>query len=1201
MNPSTAATTFEQILAKNIDRPLDGVVKASSSAQLANEVSEYVITDEVARHLVDLLGVYTHPGDPQSNGVWIAGFFGSGKSHLLKMLAYLLGDVTGADISRPDVVAAFVEKVGDREAILKGLLERSAKIPARSLLFNIDEKVDKNEKDRSDALLKVFVQVFYDAAGYFGKTPYIARFERDLTGQGVFDDFKRAFADHYGKPWEQGRELAVLVEPAVEKAYAEVTGTSLQRPLTAYRENYTVSIESFAEEVADWLRRQKDGTRIGFYVDEIGQFIGHDTALMLDLQTIAESLYSKCRGRAWVLVTSQEVMDSILGDRSKEQQQDFSKIQARFAIQLKLDSKNVREVVSKRLLEKTVAGSELLTAVYEKNADRFRSLFSFEGQRTYRNYTSAADFVDTYPFVDYQFELFHDAMRGLSDFNAFTGRHSSVGERSLLGVTRDIGSEMKTSGIGALATFDMFYNGIENSVTSSVKQNVLSAGRNMSGSERDLALRVLKALLMTKYIDQFEATSQSLAVLLTPEIETNVAALHGDIEHALRLLEKYTYVQRTGSSYAYLTNEEQDVEKAIKNHEANDSAIKKLLNDEIVRASGVGAKVRHDGTGVDLGLERVLDGERQGRSEPLSVRFFTPYSGITIDEAKQQSIGSAGALFVYLDLNERTRDDIGLYVRTQSYVQLQTKSALPESRRRILDSHERANVERLRAVLGEIDKSVAAAELAHNGTIVAVGGGAARDRVHSGLQAVIESRYNRINEARGVVTIKEADLGRILRDEKTLDLDVVSTLDELANSVVVHVRNAKVRQVASTVGAVVDAFAEPPYGWSMTSVLAAIAHAAVTGRVRLILDSRVLVRTEIAAELRNTKKHRLIGVDEIREHDPAKVRQLQNFYSAFRNTGDLPTTADELIDRVRTALAETVSELEDWTTKPYPFTDEINGALTVLREACRRRDDDWYLDGFSAETEELLELKEDLLDPVRGFLRGQQPTIVDAARKFLIDRASEVDDSDTAEVDALRAALDNPAFFRGNVIPQIKTRHEHLVARVEAAVTTDRDALRSSIEHRLETLQSEQVFRDATEDAQRQARNRLTSLVDGLGRLTTRGQLALARGAFDASYQAVIEELIGSNAPESKDSETESNGEGQDASDQKKPEAGKPDDPPRPPRPRTQRVPTTVRLSDVRVADAPATLRTTEQVDRYVDQLRASLQSEVASGKTVIL
>ncbi|MBY6414300.1 BREX system P-loop protein BrxC [Rhodococcus sp. BP-252] len=1186
---------IEQILAKDIDRPLDGVVKASSSAQLETEVREYVVTDEVAKHLTDLLEAYTFPGEPESNGVWIAGFFGSGKSHLLKMLAYLLGDVDGAGIARADVVQAFLAKLPAHEGILRGALERSAAIPSRSLLFNIDEKVDKNEKNQPDALLKVFVQVFYEAAGYFGKTPYIARFERDLARQGLFDRFKEAFAGIYGKPWEEGRELAVFAEPSVEKAYAEATGTTLEKPLTAYRENYTVSIESFAAEVAQWLDAQPEPrSRVGFFIDEIGQFIGQDTKLMLSLQTIAESLFVKCHGRAWVMVTSQEVMDSIIGDRTREQQQDFSKIQARFAIQLKLDSKNVREVVSKRLLEKTDDGATRLGSVYAVNEDRFRSLFSFQDQRTYKNYSTVEDFVATYPFVDYQFELFHDAMRGLSDFNAFTGRHASVGERSLLGVTKDIGSAMKGADVGALATFDMFFDGIEKSVNASVKQNVSSAARNLDGPDRDLALQVLKALLMTKYIEQFEATPQSLSVLLTPAIETNVAALHEEIERALKLLESETYVQRTGSTYAYLTNEEQDVEKAIKNHERNDSAIRKLLNEEIVNASGVGAKVRHDGTSVDLGLERWLDAERQGRSEELGVRFVTPFSGHALDDVKHQSMGHAGSVFVVLDLDQRTRDDIDLYVRTRDYVQLQMKSALPESRRRILDSHQRANVERQREVLGEIRKAVGGADLVHNGSILGIGGGPAKDRVHAALQTAIESRYTRINEARGISTLKGTDLGRILREDATLDLGVASTLDTLTNSIVVAVRNAKERQTSSTVGSLVDNFAGPPFGWSITTVLAAIAHGTKTGLVRVKLDSRLLVRTEIAEELRNPKKHPQISVEEVRAQDPAKVRKLQTFLGDYRDTGDLPSTPEELVSGVRAALAEDAVELDDWAKLPYPFGDAIVRAATTIRSATAH-DEGWYLDGFLAESDDLLDLKEEVLDPIRGFLRGQQRGIVDDARAFLDRRGAEVDDVDTVEVDALRSALDGPAFFRN--VPQIKQLHLRLVERLDAAVESDRVALRSLIEDRLESLLRERVFVDATDKAQERARGALRVLLDGIGAHTTRGQVALARTSFDTAYQSAIEVLINSPATEEGGvaereqtaGEAPTDGEGTDTGTSAG--AGRPKTPTK----------ATVRLSAVTVEGAPAMLTNADQVDRYLQQLKSGLLAAIDDGKTIVL
>ncbi|KXP14868.1 BREX system P-loop protein BrxC [Tsukamurella pseudospumae] len=1181
-------TNLEEILAKDIDRPLDGVVKASSSGKLRDEVREYVITAEVADHLRDLLEAYTFPGEAPSNGVWIAGFFGSGKSHLLKMLAYLLGDVPGAELSRSDVVPDFQAKLPAEDAIVRGALGRAAAIPATSLLFNIDEKVDKNNKDEPGALLDVFVQVFYDAAGLYGKSPYIARFERDLAAQGVLDQFKAAFERHYGKPWEQGRELAVFADAAAEKAYAEVTGQSISAPLATYRQTHSAtSIEAFTEEVAQWLDAQPAGHRLAFFVDEIGQFIGQNTQLMLSLQTITESLHSRCRGRAWVFVTSQEVLESILGDRTKEQQQDFSKIQARFAVALKLDSRNVKDVVSRRLLEKTPDGVELLSGTYESKHERFRSLFALQSQRPLSSYANESDFVNTYPFVDYQFELFHDAMRGLSDFNAFTGKHSSVGERSLLGVTKDIGSSMKSAGVGELATFDMFFDGIEKSLNSDIKQNVISASRNITGPDRDLQLRLLKALLMTKYVDWFEATPQSLSVLLTPEIDANIAALHTDVERALKELERATYVQRSGSAYSYLTNEEQDVEKAIKNHARNDADVKKLLNDEIVAATGVGGKIRHDATGVDLGLERWLDDERQGRTEPLSVRFITPYGYRTVDDVKQQSIGAAGALFVVLDLTDRTRDDIELFVRTNSYVQLQMKSTLPESRQRILASHGRANVERGRAVRAEVARAVANADLVHNGTIIQVGGGSAKDRVNAGLQVAIESLYLRINEARAASSLTDGDIGRILRDENTLDLDVTSSLDELARTVVNEVQYAKTRQVDATVGHLVEHFAKPPFGWSTTAVLAIIAHAVVTGRVRLRLDSRTLVRSEIAGELTNRHKHRQIHVDEVRAHDPAKVRKLQRFLTDFGDTSDTFSNTDDLIEKVRTELAGTADEVARWAGEPYPFTEKVRAAAARLRALVDGRPAEWYLGEFLDDADDLLDLKEDTLDPIRGFLNGQQPAVIAAAKRFLQDREAELHDADGDDLAQLRADLGDPDFLRGEVVPRIKRVHERLLSHVDGAVARDRDALATAIDDRIAELKTKQEYLDADPAGRERAIRALQISRNAVAAHNTRGAVAMARQSFEAAYRAAIEVLVAARA-----SSEDGGGRGAEPEPDERRGGGNP-----PKKPIT----VTVHVSDIDVPGAQATLRTVADVDRYIEQLGAGLRAAVEAGKTVIL
>ena len=140
----------------------------------------------------------------------------------------------------------------------------------------------------------------------------------------------------------------------------------------------------------------------------------------------------------------------------------------------------------------------------------------------------------------------------------------------------------------------------------------------------------------------------------------------------------------------------------------------------------------------------------------------------------------------------------------------------------------------------------------------------------------------------------------------------------------------------------------------------------------------------------------------------------------------------------------------------------MNEARESIRAAVQGRSDDWYLDGFLSEVDGLLTLKDDLIDPIQTFLQNnKQYGIYDTARVFLDEQAAEIDAADAAEVAALREALATPEFFRDNRMRRIKQLHDQLAARVQAAVATDRAALRTLIEQRLETLLGDDVYREA--------------------------------------------------------------------------------------------------------------------------------------------
>ena len=584
---------YEDMYEKPIDRPIDAVVKASSVEHLANELDEYVITPELVGHLGRFFDEYNDP-DATGNGAWIAGFFGSGKSHLLKILAVILED---QEVAGKRAIDYILPKLEDDPALRGAMEVARTRHPSESILFNIDIIAPNQGRTEAGGLLAAFIKVFNRHCGYFdGDQQHIAKMEYDLDREGLLGAFKARIEAATEKLWEDVRKAALLYGTKITAAFDEVCGNepgTNGNVVSYYQQTYKPDIHAFALRVKEYIDAHGPGFRLNFFVDEAGQYIAKDSNLMTNLQSVAEELATVCDGASWVVVTSQENMEDTIGQMTDRSANDFSKIQARFKVKMQLTSKDAKEVIKQRLLAKSRDALPALGAMYDRYKDDFPVLFDFaDGSKRYVNYRDEDDFVDTYPFVPYQFELFISAMRGLSDYNAFTGRHHSTGARSMLGVFQEVGVELNRGDSSTegqdLATFDSMFEGLRNSLKSEVYGAISTAETNLSNMP--MAIRVLKALLLVKYCKDFRATSGNLRVLLYGSFKQNTATLEREIKDALAELERQLYIRRNPNSnvYEYLTDDEKDIEKEIRNTEIQTSDVRDKIGEafkDIVGAS----------------------------------------------------------------------------------------------------------------------------------------------------------------------------------------------------------------------------------------------------------------------------------------------------------------------------------------------------------------------------------------------------------------------------------------------------------------------------------------------------------------------------------------------------------------------------------------------------------------------------------------
>lgn len=1053
---------LKQIFLNPVSRPIEGVIKADDESSLYNELNEYVLTNEVAKRLDTFLEAYNDYHG--ANGVWVSGFFGSGKSHLLKMLALLLEN---RQIDGTTALDLFLPKIPKDDALLQAKLKKAVSIPSKSILFNIDQKADIISKNQLDALLSVFVKVFNEMCGYFGKQGYIAQFERDLDSRGQFTSFKEAYHELTKKPWERGREQALMEANNIAKAYAQVSGedpSMAKGILDKYRKEYAVSIEDFSNQVKAWLDKKPANFRLNFFVDEVGQYIAENTKLMTNLQTVAESLATKCQGRAWIIVTAQEDMSSVLGEMTKRESNDFSKIQARFANRLKLTSADVAEVIQKRLLTKNEQGVELLKNVYDQQVNNFKTLFDFsDGTQHYKNFTDTEHFSYCYPFIPYQFPLFQSAIRGISSHNGFEGKANSVGERSMLGVFREVAIAIEEQEIGQLATFDRMFEGIRGALKSAIQSAINNAERHLGN---DYAVRVLKTLFLVKYVKEFKATLRNISVLMLERFNDDMATHQKQVEAALNLLEQQTYIQRTSEVYEYLTDEEKDIEEEIKNTEVESSDVvgelEKLIYDGVIRQR----KIRYS-NGQDYAYARKMDDRLLGRDHELAIHVITSLSDgfDNLNMQRMQSMGHS-ELRVVLPADARFMHDLTMHRRTEKYIK-QNISTQQDSVKRILETKSFQNRERLGELEERIKHMLGHATLIINASDLDISSTDGQNRILKGFYQLIETSYPNLRMLRDTA-YAETDVAKYLKQSNNaLISNNATSLTEAEQELLAFIQSNAKSGVRTTVKSLLEKFERKPYGWYYPAILCNLALLFARGKLDARQNGNPLEGDALEKALLNTNAHATMVLEPQQDYTASQLRCLKDFFAEFFNhparSNDAKALALETIEALK-ALELELTELHGQKIQ-YPFLSALDTALIKLKDIASKKTS-WFLTDLSGTDDDLLDMKEQLLDPLTRFMNSPQKAIYDAALKLMNEQEDNFAYLPAAEVEPIKAVLSHSAPYKGNLLQQVKPLLDEVQQGISAQLATEKATATLKLEELEQRLRSTNEFSNLESEQQ---------------------------------------------------------------------------------------------------------------------------------------
>lgn len=1060
---------LKELFEKDYTRKIETVIKADDSTHILQEVEEYVVTNEISIKVADFFDQYCNYEG--ANGVWISGFFGSGKSHLLKILSYVLENST---INGTVLGELFASKVTD-DPKLEGDIKAACRISSESILFNIDQQAQITSKTDANAILQVFYKVFYDHQGFYGFQPHIAEFERWLAGQELYEIFKEKFEAKSSKPWVNARQD--YVDPAVEDAIADVCAELFSSDaekyidiLDKFEDKTKFSIEDFANKVKSYIDTKPAGFRLNFFVDEVGQFVAENTKLMLNLQTIAESLATKCKGQSWILVTSQEDLENLIGDDSSIQSDDFSRIQARFSIRISLTSANVDEVIEKRLLAKNNEGQKLLTSLYSKEKENLSTLLSFSdvGVQFTRNYADEEDFIAKYPFVSYQFDLFQQCIKALSRHNAFTGRHASVGERSMLGVFQEVLKGLQNYDKRRLVSYDRLFEGLRSTMRTEVQNSIILAERNLS--DNPLAQSILKALFLVKYFDSFKTTLRNISVLLIDDLDVNPNKHEKKIEVALNLLEQQNYIQRQGDTYEFLTVVEKDIQEEIKSTDIDSSQVTALFSDLLFDGIIKDTRIPFTETKQYFEFTRKVDGVLYGREKELTIELVTPNFDRYDDQNYYQglSMGNQTHMLIKLASNDRIVRDARLYIQTNKFIKQKQSTSNVDEVKRILFEQGQQNQERKRELQTTLDDLLAGGIIYLNGSEHKVSStGDGKTKVVYAFQDLIKLAYSKLRLL-GNTTFDEARLKSIMKgSHDDLFGGEGASLTQPENDMLMHIQRRKKQNDRTTLTDIKEQFSKKPYGWGELAIWSIAAMLFKRGKIEGRQDTNVLEDADFEAALMNNRQHANTLIVPQVEFDQSQIRTLKTVHQELFNESNPHTEAKEVAAYFKEKLDQELDLINQYVAQKesYPFMKNLM-PLTERLIRLKKMDYAALITSIKQVEDEILDDKEELLDPIKQFMNGEQKQIYDRVRKFENYNQANLSYIDAHEKEVVDGVRSEPHPYRGSAMKNAKEAMDTIEQRVKDAVVQEREDTVQHIDSKILALEEKPEFANLSETQQ---------------------------------------------------------------------------------------------------------------------------------------
>lgn len=562
------------LFAGDVGRRIEEVIKVDQTSAdiLAGELEEYVATESIRRHFVEVFERYLETPQKPHEGIaiWVSGFFGSGKSSYAKVLGLA---IENRDVLGTSAAERFWRQTGDTKltVLLKGINE---KIPTHTVIFDVS--TDRGIRSGNQMLTEIMYRLFLESLGY-ARDIELAELEIDLEARGQLADFEAAFRSLHNKDWKAEKGMLAFAIGEASATLCKLFPTTFPQPdsWAKTRAKIDISPGKLAERISDLMNRRRPGRALMFVVDEVGQFVARDIQKMLDLQAIVQQLGVKGRGKHWIVVTSQEKLNEIVSGLD-DKKIELARLMDRFPLQVHLEPSDISEVTSRRVLRKNGDAENVLGRLFDESRARLEASTRLSADIALPQVTRQS-FIDLYPLLPYQIVLIIDIVSGLRTQGG-ASKHVGGANRTIIKLAQQLlinpATKLADQQTGVLARLDHVYDLIESNIASAIRAKIASIPKSVP---HQMAQAVAKVVCLLQFVPTVHRTPENIAAALFERVdgESKLPA----VKEALAELEKALMIRQGDGGYRIPTPAEDDWDQTRSGIDPRPADRKRLLTE----------------------------------------------------------------------------------------------------------------------------------------------------------------------------------------------------------------------------------------------------------------------------------------------------------------------------------------------------------------------------------------------------------------------------------------------------------------------------------------------------------------------------------------------------------------------------------------------------------------------------------------------